>query len=487
MLLMFKKYSPFFLLTILIYFPIFGGLNVLPIRIFDEARLAMNALEMERNGNWLIPYFEGKPDMWSTKPPFMIWCQVFCIKLFGPTEFAIRFPSAIATLATIWLLFIFLTRYTHNKWFAVVTGLVLITSMGYVDLHSTRTGDYDAMLTFFIIASGIFFFLFLQKKQNVWLYAFFAAITLGGLTKGIQALIFVPIFLSFAIGSKQFLPLLKNKAFYVGFIFPILFIGGYYILREQYNPGYLSTVIKNELGGRYLHVIEDHQHGFWYYFHLIAIYQMKVWFWFIPLGIITILFSDQRIKRITGFSIFVSMGYLLIISISQTKLDWYSIPILPFIAIVVANGIYSIFIFIRRYVLSRWKIVSFGLAFCFLVLIFYDPYKWMYQKTMFPKEHSYDEDFYASSYYLQDIIRGKRNLTARYFIDDGYNPQHKFYLIGMQQKGMEIEYIEKTDLASGNKVIVYQYGVKEYIISHYTYEITETFGNITVYNIHGSI
>jgi 4-amino-4-deoxy-L-arabinose transferase-like glycosyltransferase len=74
------------LFVVLGVFPVFMHLDTLPIRIWDEARQAVNALEMWENGNFLVTHFEGSPDMWSTKPPLLIWLQVALIGLLGPVS-----------------------------------------------------------------------------------------------------------------------------------------------------------------------------------------------------------------------------------------------------------------------------------------------------------------------------------------------------------------------------------------------------------------
>ena len=41
----------------------------LPVVMWDEARLSINALEMLRTGHLLVPTFHGQPDLWNPKPP----------------------------------------------------------------------------------------------------------------------------------------------------------------------------------------------------------------------------------------------------------------------------------------------------------------------------------------------------------------------------------------------------------------------------------
>src|SRR5690349_8049272 len=112
---LFRK--PFLCLLVLLpllYFPIFSHLDELPLECWDEARLAMNAHDMHKTGNWIVTTFWNSPDMWNTKPPLMIWLQAICIKIFGENELAIRLPSALAALATCMLLFWFFVKKYGN-------------------------------------------------------------------------------------------------------------------------------------------------------------------------------------------------------------------------------------------------------------------------------------------------------------------------------------------------------------------------------------
>jgi 4-amino-4-deoxy-L-arabinose transferase-like glycosyltransferase len=64
--------ASFILLLFLCITSFFLRLSAIPVRIWDESRNAMNAWSMYLNGNPFIPYYEGAPDMWNTKPPLLI-------------------------------------------------------------------------------------------------------------------------------------------------------------------------------------------------------------------------------------------------------------------------------------------------------------------------------------------------------------------------------------------------------------------------------
>jgi len=56
-------------------FLLFGHIEKLPLRQYDEARQAINAMEMVQSGNWLVTTYDGEPETWNTKPPLLIGLQ----------------------------------------------------------------------------------------------------------------------------------------------------------------------------------------------------------------------------------------------------------------------------------------------------------------------------------------------------------------------------------------------------------------------------
>lgn len=124
----------FALLFISFLFPLFLHLDSFSLRIYDEARRAVNSFEMWQSGNWLVTTYEFKPDMWGTKPPFLIWCQASCMQILGPTALAVRLPSAIAGLATVVLLFVFAFRKLGGWPAGLVSSFTLLTSYGFLSL-----------------------------------------------------------------------------------------------------------------------------------------------------------------------------------------------------------------------------------------------------------------------------------------------------------------------------------------------------------------
>jgi 4-amino-4-deoxy-L-arabinose transferase-like glycosyltransferase len=482
----FKLLFAFLLLAALLYIPVFGYLNSLTIRIWDEARLAVNAFEMLKNGNYIVTYYDGSPDMWNTKPPLMIWMQVLSMKAFGINELAIRIPSALAAFFTCIVLLIFSKKYLKNYTIGIIAVFVLITSEGYIQMHGTRTGDYDSLLTLFTTLSALLLFSYYEQKNTKHLYLFFLFLALGVLTKSVTGLLFLPAYIIYTLIQRELLLLLKNKHFYFGLFSFITIVFGYYLLRETYNPGYIDAVKKNELGGRYLEVLENHKHSFWYYYTNLLEFRFAYWFLLIPCGMLTGFFiKDQKIKKLSIYLTLLVITFFLIISTAQTKLAWYDIPLYPLLALIV-----SMFLYFIVEVLSRLSVINSYMTknispYLFLFFVGVKPYQQILNTCYKPTENSVDYEFYEIGYYLRDGLKGKVDLNKQFLLYDGYYAQNLFYINSLQEKGVHVNFKNWENLDNNDVVFAYQNHVKEFVEKNYSVEILNQVKNVVTYKIHG--
>jgi len=474
------------LFCLLIYFPAFLHLDTMPIRIWDESRLAINAYEMYNNGNYFTSFFEGTPDLWNTKPTLMIWLQVLCIKLIGKGELAIRLPSAFAAVFTALALVFFSLKYLKNFWFGFIASLVLITSYGYIGVHATRTGDYDSLLTFFMTAFALLFFLYLENRNKIYLHLFFLTVFLAVMTKSIQGLLILPALFIYLLIQKKFF-VFKDKWVYIDLLLCISVIGGYYFAREYYTPGFLYAVWENELGGRYMSTLEGHKADFMYYYNMLTDYHYANWYWLLPCGMAVGFFiKDEKIRRITLFATLIAVSYWLIISCSETKIEWYEMPLFPFFALIVAVIIYTVFTFLKN-MPEITNLLSFNTApYIFLFIVFLSPYEKIIDKVYMPKEYDWDKEFYQVSYFLKDAVKSKRSVKDHYLCYDGYRAHLLFYVNILNEKNQNVGFKDWHNLQSGDRIIASQSNVQADIESKYSYELIGVVNNIKEYKIAGT-
>ena len=439
----------------LVAVPLFVGLGDLCIRIWDEGRIAVNALEMSESGNLVVTTFHGKPDHWNLKPPMLIWLQALCIELIGPTEWAIRLPSAISAFLTCGLLAWFSKRYLNSFWFGAIACLVLVTSPGFVGIHTSRTGDYDALLTLLLTLGNLCFFLFIQERSKSFLGWFFLAMTMAFLTKSIAAFLFLPALVIYTYLNHRITPILRSPSFYFGIIIFLFVVGGYLFLREKMDTGYLQALWENDGGGRYLNENQVNQTDHWFYLKHINDQGFIVWNAFFPVcALITLLFGNAKTKRLLGYSLLLIVIHLAVISSSQTRYHWYSCPEFPFMAIVVALGIFTVLERFRKAEYLRYHKVIYGLALIALIPVFRTPYRWTLKRTLTPTEHKFDAQFFSLTNHLRAGLEGKVNLNGFRVFNPIYQSHNDFYMTLLHRQGVEIGYSEIEDLKLKDRVLV---------------------------------
>lgn len=143
------------LIALLALFMSFWMLGSEPLHEWDESRNGVNAIEMIQNQDYINLYYGGQPDTWNAKPPLMIWMIVGSYKVFGTNEFALRFPSALATFFSFLILFAIIRLY-GSEWLALLTCLILMSVNGLIGSHVGRTGDFDALFILFLLSTIYF-------------------------------------------------------------------------------------------------------------------------------------------------------------------------------------------------------------------------------------------------------------------------------------------------------------------------------------------
>lgn len=469
------------------YFPLFMHLDVLPLRMWDEPRQAVGAYEMLRNGNWIVNHYQGAPDMWSTKPPLLLWLQAIGFQLLGTGELALRLPSAIAGLGTCVLLMRFTRRELDSPWPGFVAALTILTAHGYVNRHVTRSGDYDSLLTLFMFWAALQAFDYARNGERKHVLLMFLALALGVLTKSVQALMMVPAIGLWWLFTKRLKHALADRWFWTGLGGFILIVAGFYLTREAMNPGYLQAVSKNELGGRFGGTLDGHLHDGLFYLNNLRSHQYQHWYlWAISGAIIGLGSRDAALKRVAAFATFFVLQYLLVISIACTKAEWYVAPAYPFL------GLLAMVVFL---VISRWCAGSTWLLehvhrhvipSALVVAMSFRPYLDIVNETYFPKEWPWDIELYALPHYMQESAKGKRETPANVFCWDEYNGHIMFYAYMLREKGHTMESISKHDLRRGMRPVAAEWHVKQFIEQNYVTITLEEHGPVKVYAIAGA-
>jgi 4-amino-4-deoxy-L-arabinose transferase-like glycosyltransferase len=481
-----NKLFPVSVLIIILFTIFFLHLGRMPIRIWDESRYAFNAYEMAENGNLIIPYYEGKPDTWNMKPPFPIWCMTLCIKIMGPTETAIRLPSAIFGFLTSMLLFIFFWKYYDRFWLGFISAFMLSITPGYIEEHGARTGDTDIIHVFFLVFYTLLFWLYFERRKIKYLYMAMAAVAFAVLTKGIAGLFALPLVLAAAIHFKAIRPLLTDKRFYISLFVFLIMTAGYYLLRESYQPGYLSKVMEYEVTGRYLTTLEGHDEDFWFYYDELVKQRLPYWIAILPCGIACGIFANEsRIRKVMTYIISTLLFLFLLLTFAHTKTFWYSYMLVPFCVILISYFIWIVFKFLTELDVKKYMRYN-ALGFAFLFLIFMTPYRSMLARTYMAEEWSWNVSFYSMGYYLQDVLHEKIHVDAPLkivFTPKRIRPHLEYYIRLLAKKKIPVTAADVTDLNKGDNIACSAEYDLQYINDHFIVENVRTEKHVTFMHI----
>ena len=392
------KLAPFVLFIVVLYFPVFLHLGSDAIGMWDESLFALRAYFFAHTDQYLMNFNEidtlfPHP---NTKPPLFTWIQGYFFRWFGYTELSLRLPIAI----TVFIMLIFMVRFAsrefNNPSIGYFAALVLITSQGFVDKHISRTGDHDAVLAFEFLLVLVYFYKLIAhpEKQNkyVWLVALFLAA--AALTKSVAGLFPLPALFLFALYKKRVLPLLRSWHTWGAIVMFLILVLGYYFYREWQHPGFVQSVWNEEIGGRYMDEIDGHRHEWYWYLKRMFDWRFTPWLYFIPITSLFIFTKKGKSYRDMGIVMLLgTFTILTIISISETKCEWYDAGTFPMLAFFVAIGIDQVRQAILTYVpaYSKWK--KSWLTLFLVVGLFALPYHTIIKKISHPTKGWSREQF----------------------------------------------------------------------------------------------
>lgn len=468
----------FFGLAILAYFSIFHHLGVPPIVMWDESIYANNAIEMYFNGNFLVKYYDGKPEMWATEPPLMCWLSVVFLKIIGLNETAIRLPSALSAIVIIIGYLVFFKRYFNNWSIGIISALLLMSDTAFIGNHIVRTGDLDALLSMFLFFSFIHFFKYINQedKNNKNLLYSTIFIILAVYTKSVAGLFFLPAFFIYTLYRKKLKFVFTSKMLYYSIGLFLLIVGLYYILREYQTPGYLNSAWNNEIASRYTKVSDGHSGPFLFYINLFFNGYFTPWIFILPLSLLVIFFTRENIRSYLIYSWFIMVIFLLIISFSKTKMYWYAAPFYPIAFTCVAIILYCFLeLFISIYIIKQNMIRYKTIILSAVILYIIGPFIYKQIEKNMTHDKIFCEDNYK--YAIESLKKSNPEIKKITILVPGWYSTSIFYqIIYNKTQGYNIKFQlinEEIVLETDKNYIYWHPAVTEKLNQFYKYQILD--------------
>lgn len=147
----------------------------------DEGRYAAVSGWMAEHGNWFAPEIRGQ--LHITKPPLAYWAQAASMLAFGKTEFAARFPSAVASTLLACSVFAFARATLGPLVATLATGLLACMPL-FLVVGRLAITDPMLALWWWLALCAAWMALRDGRSRPAWVAGFWAACALAGLTKG---------------------------------------------------------------------------------------------------------------------------------------------------------------------------------------------------------------------------------------------------------------------------------------------------------------
>ena len=283
----------------------------------DEPRYASIGRTMAATGDLVTPKLDGEG--WFEKPPLLYWTVALGTRFGLPGEWAPRLPIALMSLSFLIFYFGVLAReFSHHV--AMFATAILGTCAGWLAYTVPAVPDLPMAATL-----GVAMLLTLYDKRSYSGWVAGAFLGLSMLAKGfVPITLFAPIWLLAARG--------KRVALIAG---TILVAAPWYILCSIANGKIFWTefVWKHHIQ-RFFSSQLEHVQPLWFYVPVIIL-GMFPW---TPLMALLTRGKTYEDSRVRGLAWWLLFGFAMF-SASKGKLPGYLLPLLPFLAIVLAVGL----------------------------------------------------------------------------------------------------------------------------------------------------
>ncbi|MBI4038747.1 glycosyltransferase family 39 protein [Candidatus Daviesbacteria bacterium] len=307
-----KSFFLFFIIVPLFLPLFFYKLGQTSLISWDEAWYATVARNIVKSEDYINLTWNGHP--YFDHPPAGYWLMALTYKIFGINEFWTRFPSALAGIISIALLYL-LGKKLFNPLVGLSSAISLTSATWFI--FRSRTGNLDIILTMFFLLSILLGLMASEKKK----YLLFLAISLALLllTKTMVPLAIIPTLI--IIFYK------KNTFLWKDLMIPILIFSitglGWFIIQIIQNPGYIQHYFS--IGLKEVNLQSTYLANFKLTKDYLY-YGIGRWFW--PSILSLILSTIFRQKRFFILMVFF-ISFILPTIFSPKVQIWYLIPLFP--------------------------------------------------------------------------------------------------------------------------------------------------------------
>lgn len=234
--------------------------------LWDNSETAYGevAREILLSHDWIVMHLNGAA--WFVQPPLYFWLAAICAKIFGLSAFALRLPSALATMGMGGALTYAVARTSGTR-AGIYAGAALSTCL--MQAIVGRLAIMDALLDLFVVLSVLAWFRAFRTGENRYFWYGSLACALGFLAKGpVAPVIALLVIVPYALWESRYTRVrLPTAAGWLGAIavFIAVTIPWFAALAARTGLHSLVELIGHYTFGRYTGTIENQNGPAWYY------------------------------------------------------------------------------------------------------------------------------------------------------------------------------------------------------------------------------
>ncbi|MBI3121133.1 MAG: glycosyltransferase family 39 protein [candidate division NC10 bacterium] len=317
----------------------------------DEPAYAQAAREMLETGDWITPHFNGRPRF--DKPILFYWLIALGYRIFGVTEFAVRFWSALAGV-TLVLLVAWAARRRFGPPADLLAGLAFTTNL--LTALLARAAVTDMLLTLFVTAAILAGVEALDgsaiphdptrpRNDRRWARMAWAAMGLAVLVKGPVGLLIPAMALGGALlVSRELRGGLAHLVPWEGpLLFAVITLPWYGLALAANGWAFVEGFVIKHHVTRYTGVVSSHAGPIWFYLPVVLI-GFFPWSGFLPRAVWHAITVARRREggnpadRLLIVCACWAAGVFVFFSLAGTKLPSYIFPAFPALALLVGAG-----------------------------------------------------------------------------------------------------------------------------------------------------
>lgn len=301
----------------------FRRINVFPLRNWDEAWYAA-ATENMAGGNYgyIMQFWNGR--YYFDHSPLYFWLSTPFFKIFGPGEWQARIVSTTAAVLVTLLIFL-IGKKLVNERVGLISAVIFLTFGGVVMRFAH--GNLDALLSSLFLCA--FYFYLSSEKKSVYSVLSGISIGFGILVKswGIGLFPVYSIVIYSLITHKQ-LPKRFLLILFMAFLtFSWWYLLGILSFGREFVNWFVLNPSENRLSQPFATFSLDY----------VGFALRDIGLWVLPAVIFIILKIRHNLHDKADFVapfLFVSLTYIVSLNFLSDKSDWYIIPALPLLALV---------------------------------------------------------------------------------------------------------------------------------------------------------